>query len=269
MSARYLVAVTRWTADFHPEQHLSELAPAMGLPPYDARLRLAGPLPVILARLDPTAAQTLLAWLHRRGHGAVACVVASLPAEARSPVARDFELLPETLLVTDTRGRSLALPRDQILGLIRAAEIIDEVATVETTKKQLALGRAVLSGGLVRSRQVTTVETRASVERQEALYLFRSTDAEPIVFRERELNYFNLGSGRGSTQRQSFTILVDRLRRLAPHAIYDERLLAQKRRPELAGVDGNSSKRTVTSSNSLANQTAAYLLMHGHLQRQL
>ncbi len=269
MSARYLVAVTRWSADFHPEQNLSELAPAMGLPPYDARLRLAGPLPVTLARLDVTAAQALLAWLRRRGHGAVACDVASLPVEARSPVARDFELQPETLLVTDARGRSLALLRDQILGLIRAAEITDEVATVETTKKQLALGRAVLSGGLLRSKQVTTVETRGSVERQEALYLFRSTEAEPIVFRERELSYLNLGRERGSTQRQSFTILVERLRRLAPQAIYDERLLAQKRRPELASIDGNSSRRTVTSSNSLANRTAAYLLMHGHLQRQL
>jgi hypothetical protein len=269
VSSRYLVAATRWRADFQPEQDLAELARAMRLPPYDARLRLSGPLPVILARLDAAAAQRLLGWLHQRGHGAVACGIATLPVEGRSPIARELELQQGTLTVTDTHGRSLALPHEQILGLFRAAEITDEVATVETTKNQLALGRAVLSGGLLRSKKVTAVETRASVERQETLYLFRSSDPEPIVFRERALSYLNLGSARGTTQRQSFTILVDRLRRLAPHAIYDERLLAQKRRPELASVDGNSSKRTVTSSNGLANQIAAYLLMHGHLQRQL
>lgn len=270
MNATYLVAVTRWNENRDRERELPELACAMALPPYDARLRLSGPLPLIVGRrLEAAAGQALLGWLHQHGHGAVACEMASLPDADRSPIARSFELLPDAVVVTDTQARTLALPHDQILGLIRAAEITDQVATVENTKKKLALGRAVLTGGLLRSKQVTTVETRATVERQEALYLFRSSDAELIVFREGALSYQGLGAERGSTHRQNFAALVDRLRRAAPHAIHDERLLAQKRRPELASVEGNASKRTVTSSNGSTNQVAAYLLMHGHLQGQL
>jgi hypothetical protein len=270
VSTAYLVAVTRWSEQRDAEHELPVLARAMALPPYDARVRLAGPLPLILnRRLDAGAAQALLGWLRQHRHGAVACDATRMPDDGRSPTARSFELRPDTLIVTDTQARTLALPHDQIFGLIRAAEITDELATVETTKKQLALGRAALTGGLLRSKQVTTVETRSSIERQEALYLFRSSDAELIVFRERELSYQGLGAERGHTHRQNFGTLVDRLRRCAPRAIYDERLLREKRRPELASVDGTANKRTVTSTNSAANQVAAYLLMHAHLQQQL
>jgi hypothetical protein len=264
------VAVTRWCAGWDLQIGLPELSAALGLTPYDARLRLAGPPPLIVAqRLPVDNAQALLAWLRGRGHGAVACDLALLPAEEQVAVARGFTLQPDALLVIDRSGRTLALPHAQVFGLVRAAEITDELATVETKTKKLALGRAALSGGLLRTKQVTTVETHTSSERQDALYLFRSTAVEPIVFRERELNYDGLGAQRGQTRRQSFTLLCERLRRAAPHAIYDDRLLTYKRRPELAAVDGGSSKRTMTSTNSAANQLAAFLLMHAHLQGQL
>jgi hypothetical protein len=171
--------------------------------------------------------------------------------------------------VTDARGGALTLPHAQIIGLMRAAEISEEVETVEATSKKLALGRALLTGGVVRSKKVTSVETHTVSDRQDALYAFRSTRPEPIVFRERELQYQGLGAQRASTHRQNFNMFVDCLRGAAPGAVFDERLLAGKRRLELAGVQSAAASRVVTSSNSLANQLAAYLLMHAHLQRQL
>lgn len=270
MSPTYLVAITRLRSDAL-EHELPELARAMGLQPYDARLRLSAPPPVVVARAcELAAAQALVASLRRRGHGAVVCDVASLPSPERSVTARAFELRASELALTDTRGAGFTLPHAHVLGLMRAAEISDEVETVETTKKKLALGRAVLTGGMMRSKQVTTTETHTTSERQDALYVFRTTAPEPIVFRERELHYQGLGAQRAATHRQNFNMLVECLRRAAPAAVFDDRLLAGKRRPDLSSVDSTApGTRVVKSSNTMANQLAAYLLMHAHLQRQL
>jgi hypothetical protein len=269
MNPTYLVAITRLDGGGLPQQ-LPELASAMGLSPYDARLRLSAPPPVIVARAcERKAAEALLAWLRARGHGAVACDVATLPSAEHGVIARAFELRASELLVTDVRGAACTLPHAQIIGLMRAAEVSEEVETVEATSKKLALGRAVLTGGVVRSKKVKTVETHTSSDRQDALYAFRSTGPEPIVFRERELQYQGLGAQRASTHRQNFNMLVDCLRNAAPAAVFDDRLLAGKRRLDLANVQSAPGSRVITSSNSLANQLAAYLLMHAHLQRQL
>ena len=45
----FIVAVTRWGPGL--DQQLPELAAQLGMFPYDLRARLAGPLPVIVARV--------------------------------------------------------------------------------------------------------------------------------------------------------------------------------------------------------------------------
>jgi len=266
----YLVAITRWSAERSLEQELPELAPAMRLPLYDARLRLSGPPPLVLATgLDLQAAQTLLGALRGRGHGAVACSTASIPSVDSASVVRRFELRRDALALIDQRGRPALAPYPEIMGLIRAAELTSEVASVEIVEKKLALGRAALTGGLLRSKQVKSEQTHESSERQDVIYLFRSTTAEPIVLKERELAYLGLGEARGSTVRESFAALLAALRRHAPQAIYDERLLAAKRRLDLAGVEAGAKRRVVTNSNGAANLLAAFLLMHAHVQAQV
>ena len=80
----YVVAITRWGPPLETE--LAHLASEVGETAYDLRRRLAGPLPVLLARVDfPTRAAQLVAMLRGRGHGAVAC------DEAR--VARSEQML--------------------------------------------------------------------------------------------------------------------------------------------------------------------------------
>jgi hypothetical protein len=266
----YLVAITRWSASHSFDAELPVLARAMGLSPYDARLRLLAPLPVVLRPdADLATAQALVLGLRERGYGAVACEAALVPGPEQAFMVREFEFGETALALGDPRGRNFALPYTQFMGLIVTAEVVTEISMVESSHQKLALGRAALTGGIMRRKTVKSTETQASSERQRALYLFMTIAPHPIVFKEHELHYHGLGEPRAPTRRQSFTTLVDWLRRYAPHAPYDDRLASVKRRPQLSAVEAGAGKRVETSTNSAANQLAAYLWMHAYVQGQV
>lgn len=265
----HLVAITRLADARGFEQDLPQLAALLRLSAYDARLRLAGPLPIIAASgLDLPATQALLGALRARGHGAVACELRSVPEEERCIVARTFELGPESITGSGELGQRFALPYAEILGLMRAVETSTDIATKQTVKKQLSLGRAALTGGLMAKKQITSTATSNSFEHQQVAFVFRRSAPEPLVFKERQLQYQGLGPQRGRTTMECFAQLCQLLRRSAPGAICDDRLLAAKRRPELRSVHGSARDRVISNSNGAANLLAAYLLMYAHLQAE-
>jgi hypothetical protein len=266
----HLVALTRWNPDKKLDQELPVLAPALHLAPYDARLRLVTPPPAVLASgLELAAAQQLLGVLRARGHGAVACDVTSVPPAERSILVRGFELGPEVFVGLDEQRRRFELPYAQILGFARAAELSSQTQSVETSEKKLAIGRALMSGGMMMNKTVTKVETTGSSERQQVAYVFRSTAPEPVLLKQYSLSYEGLGAARGSSAHQSFEALIAALRTRTPGAMHDDRLLTHKRLPDLTGVRGLTKDRTISTSNAPANALAAHLLMLGHLQGQL
>lgn len=268
--AAYLVALTRWSSAHGLDEELPGLAAAMGLSPYDARLRLAPPPPLVLATGLPTPdAQAWLTQLRGRGHGAVACMQDGLPVSSRISVPRQFALRGPELVVLDERRLTLSIPFDEILGLVRAAEISEAESTLRVKERKLAIGRAVMSGGLMRHKNVEKIQTTSATEREEVLYLFRRSVTEPMLFKEHSLSYEGLGAERKATAHQSFDTLVTWLRAAAPSGFYDDRLLSQKRRADLTAVRGTSAERVVSSSNAAANHLAAYLLMHAYVQGQL
>jgi hypothetical protein len=266
----HVVALTRWNAALALEQELPVLAPALALGLYDARLKLAVPPPAVLATL-PTLeqAQQLLALLRRRGHGAVACAMEAVPAPERAISCRGFTLESDAFAGIDGQRRPFTLPYREILGVVRAFELSSETQMHEKSEKKFAIGRALLSGGVMMKKTVTKTETSGSTERQHVAYMFQSRSPEPVVLEENGLSYEGLGPARTSTARGSFEALIKALRRCAPTALHDDRLVTHKRRVDLTSVRGLTKDRTFNSSNAPANALAAYLLMLGHLQNQL
>jgi hypothetical protein len=266
----HVVALTRWNQACGLEQELPALAQAFGLGLYDTRLRLVAAPPSIVAQgLTLQRAQAVLGMLRERGHGAVAADMASVPGARTTLVGHAFELGRAELVVIDEAQRRTALPYAELIGVVRAIEVSSESQTTSTTEKKLAIGTAVLTGGLKMSKKVTKVEKSASSDRQRVAYLFSSAGPAPVLFREQALRYDGLGARRGTTAHQSFEALTAELRRCAPHALHDDRLLAHRRHTEAVMVRGTTNDRAVATTNASANDLAAYLLMLAHLQRQL
>src|SRR5262245_61440365 len=119
----YLVAITRWADGRMLDAELPLLAELLGLQPYDARLRLSAPLPIVLAHgAEVTIAQAWVAALRGRGHGVVACDAGTVPSEESALIARGFELQQQALVITDRPGRAFTLAWADTLGMFHAAE---------------------------------------------------------------------------------------------------------------------------------------------------
>jgi hypothetical protein len=266
----HTVALTRWESSRTIDGELAWLAPLMGLLPYDARLRLNAGTPVVVARGCALAdAQQRLAAIRTHGHGAVAIDEDRAPRPERMPLVASFELHDAELIAQVRGGRPHSLPFSQLLGVVRAVEVCEQEHAVETVEKKLAIGRAVLSGGLMTSKTVHKSTNKKSLEHEQVAYLFRREAAEPLLLRESSLSYAGLGSERGVSAHESFIRLMKTLGARAPNALHDDRLCVRKRRAELTTVRGTSSEQTRASTNSTANDMAAYVLVHAHLQGQL
>jgi hypothetical protein len=264
---RFLVAATRWDAPL--DAVLAQLAPVLGLGEYDARLRLAGPVPVVVAAgIAEPDARELLRWLRDRGHGAVACAEDNLPTPARVLTPRGFEFTADAFVALDARAQRYVLPYGDILAIVRARWIRDTQTTTATVDRQFSLRRMMMTGGIAPHRDIERVERATASERDEVLYLFRGAGPDPMALRAGALLYDGLGAHKGATARTSFGTLVEWLRQRAPGAVHDERLLAERRRPTVRGASG-AGQFVMETSNEEAAVVAAFLLVHAHLQRQL
>lgn len=266
----YVVALTRWHAAVTIEHELPELARALELAPYDARLKLVAPAPAILrTNLASEPAHELVAILRKRFHGAVTCDVRIVPMPARAIAARGVELGADHLIVTYELERRARVDYSDVLGVVRAAELRSESQRTETVEKKFDMKGAVLTGGLKLTKNVSKVQTSGSSEREPVAYVFRTSDPEPLLLKENELSYEGLGALRGTTAHQSFEALIACLRRNSPSALHDDRLLMNKRRADAPVVRGNLADRSISMTNISANDLAAHLLMLAHLERQL
>lgn len=268
--AMQLVALTRWNPGTTLDQELPALAPALGLGLYDARLKLVAPLPALVGTsLAPERVEQLFALLRSRGHGAISLLGSSLLSPDQMLHARSVGVRDDSLFGGSIQGQPYTLPLHDIIATLRAHEQSDETQTVTTQTKQLAMGRAILTGGLLRNKSVSKVETHDSTERQQVAYVFRAADPQPLVLKEQRLNYEGLGDLRGITVRDSFNNLIAHLRQQLPAALHDDRLLTQKRLSNRLDIRGISAERVISNSNASPNAVAAQLILLAHQQGQL
>ncbi len=264
----HVVAVTRWGSPLQEE--LPELAARLGIVAYDLRLRLAGGLPVVFARLeDGMEAAGHVEFLRARGHGAVACDAEAIPGPEDQLVPVDFELTATALRGISTRGRRFELPYAEIAALVHVACVTSAEHIVTTQEKKFAPGRAVLSGGMVLRKKVDRVDKTVTEEQEQMIYMFCPSDPVPCVCKELTLRYEGLGDERQLATVQNFATLSKRLRTLAPHAFYDQRLLTHKRRADISVFAGSARERWIETSSARENDLAAFLLVRGYLEGQL
>ncbi len=267
-SSGYAVAVSRWGSPL--EVALGRLAQQIGVSADDLRLRVAGALPVVVERTaDLERARRLLAWLRGEGHGAVACDVGAVPDSASLPRWRGFELGEETLTLLDPPAARQRVRYRELTAVVRALHVVEEDLHEQTSKRKLAIGRAVLTGGLALTKRVTTESHEQREGREEVAYLYVTGGPGPWVLREHQLRYDGLGELRGRTTAEGFRALMTELAARAPGALHDDRFVRQRRRDPDVRVDGNALGGVTRRSTAGATDLAVHLLVLAHAQRML
>jgi len=268
----YIVAITRWGPGF--AEQLPELAKHLGVFPYDLRMRLNGPLPVIVARCEEGAeASALMNTLREWGHGAVGCDLAKVPASAAMHQVRDFEFAGTSLRGEDIMHTTAEVRADEVYALIHALVLSEHQQIQERTSKKFSATRAVLTGGMAMTRKSTTRARMTESSAEERIYLIRRSFAAPMLFAQHQLRYTGLGEAMGHSSHESFAALVAALRAFCPEAYYDEQLRLTRRKGTLEGVSvtkgGKTKTSSTTSSNASSVDLAAYLILVAHARNQL
>ena len=212
------------------------IAETLGILIFEARQKIAGGTPVALVSLaDPLQASRISEELFR--HGVPAFVIDSQELRSRNQshaVAR-FVLGEQQLQIETSSGESLALDYTAVESLLLASCSAGELQTSHSiAERKFSLGKTLLAGGVPMTKKVKTEVKMTSEERDQTLWLY-TRDGKLWIFGRGAMNYTGLGSALQLSCDLNFTYLKNELRRRAPQAAFDDRLL---RRGELIRVLG-------------------------------
>jgi hypothetical protein len=221
----YLVAIT--TLGTPVDVEAKALAADLGGVPYDHRLKLAAGVPaVVLSTPDLDAARTAAQRIAARGHGVYACSGDDVVAADDMVVLRRFELAPDALVSLD--GTGARLPWSDVAALVRATHRTSTETTTTVTEKKFSATRAVMTGGLMINKKTTSTTTTHASDSQAVLYVFGPRGTVPWLIREQQARYDALGDQVTLHSLENFQRTVAELRRRAPGAVFDERLVTRK-----------------------------------------
>lgn len=207
------------------------LAQALGLSPYDARLVLAVPPPVIvLTTTDAGRADDILGVLRSRGHGAHIFDDANFVSSDAMTKADDFVLDAEGMRRTSSGE---LLPYGDVFAILRGVH-----DTTSETERQTS--PSVTDDFVIHSAALGVTTKRE--EREPVVYFFRRSGERPWLLRERHSSYVGLGDERTPIAFANFTRTIARMRENSSMAVYDDRL-ARRRVFERLSPGGAQSPR--------------------------
>lgn len=214
---------------------VESLSAALGIIPFEARQKLLGGGPSVLASFaDQGRAEELAA---RLVEGGFAVLIVD-PQEVRSGEAPfdvcSFELTGQALKVETADGRSEAIAYGQIKLLISATGIVLQTEEAEVTTRKFSVGKTLMAGGVPMSKKVKEQQEVTTEVRDRLLCLYAGK-RPPFLLRQGALQYEGLGEAKQLSRERNFTHLAAELSRLCPTALYDERLLQRAAQVRLLG----------------------------------
>lgn len=218
----HLVAIAELKGSIEPPQ-LNALATEIGTSAYELRLLLNVGLPaVVLTTANPDQARATAEAISRLGHVPVVCDRSQTLRGAEMATLGDFEFGATELIAE--RGAASRCSYEQITVIIRALHRSLHHSVEQVKERKLRPIMALATAGMVTSKKVTKDVATTTSSREQVLYLFRRGEQHPWILREHLANYAALGSDMAPSSFENFTNTIQRLRKLAPQAIFDERL---------------------------------------------
>ncbi|CAN5642986.1 hypothetical protein BH09MYX1_BH09MYX1_24250 [soil metagenome] len=217
----FLVAVIALGSSVEAEA--PALAADLGQTAYEARLLLVDDPPsVVLRAPEREKALALVASLRGRGHDVVAC-----DAAAVVPFASMIEVDAFTDDGTTLHCGEAELPWADVAAMIRVTLRRTWQTTKKETKRELAVGMAIATGGVILSKKVTKTHTENHENREQLLCVFRR-NGPPWIVAETGVEWSSVPGELGRTVTENFDRLVAhfRARTTAP---YDDRFVRSKR----------------------------------------
>jgi hypothetical protein len=229
----FVVAIYGWQEET-PEL-VQALADALGIVAFEARQRLIGGGPAVVASFaERSQAEALAEKVIRSGIATLLVDAAAVRNRTGDSNVRRFEFAGETLQVETGSGQQLAIPYGEIDLLVAGMSIVGQSEIKTVTERKFSLGKTVLAGGIPMSSKVERLEEVTTEERGRVLYL-RSGSRPAIVCAQNIMSYAGLGAEMKLSRELNFAYFLSQLRLRSPGAVYDERLLNRVSQVRLLG----------------------------------
>jgi len=239
----HLVATVQAVAEL--DAGVAALIETAGMTAAEARMRLAPEPPALLARLSPDHAAALAAALAKAGAKAVA-IDEDVPSDADRFQVRTFAFEDSGASFTARDGETLRLDWEAVRLVLRGARAERTTTAHTESSTRFSLGRTVLTGGLVMTKK-TTSTVHGQQESSEQFVLLHGEAGERVLLAEGTIEFSGLGALMQPSRTANVGIIAAELKRRAPRAFHDDRLVRLGRRalPFLVGGE-----RTVRAGGS-------------------
>ena len=230
----YLVVLHDWKME---EGAVAKVvAEKLGTVAFEARQKLSGGSPVVIATFaDEDYARALVASLTQEDLPAFMIDTEEVRKRQSACYVHRFVLGEEALKVESRDGECCEIEYATIDLLLVAICKAGEIQSTGTeTSRKFSLGKTLLAGGLPMTKQVKTEKIVTVEERDESLWLY-THDRALFIFDRPVMNYDGLGAAMQLTRDLNFTHLKNELKRLAPQARFDNRLIKRAAMIRLIG----------------------------------
>jgi hypothetical protein len=213
------------------------LSEALGTIFYDAliRIRVPGEGPLIVAAYaEKNIALEKTEKIRAAGFRTLVLGQDEVETDGESTIVRKFLFGDGELEIEARTGDAVRIEYDLIDTIIRGTRIVQTTETETVKEQKFAVGRAILTGGLMITKSVKVTQQSSTEVREGFIYLCPG-NRHPIVFLESSLLYDSLGPALRLTRSANFAFVLEELRRRCPAAAYDDRLLSKAGQARLLG----------------------------------
>jgi hypothetical protein len=234
----HVVAICNWKEE--SAELVQALAGALGITVYEARARMIGGGPAVVASFaDQQPALELAGKLNQGGIATLIFDATAVRSSAGYLIVRRFVFEKRSIRIETSNGQQIEIPYDEIDLLLPCTSIVGVSGQKTVTERKLSIGKTILSGGIPMTTKVERQEAVTSEERTKVLYLYAGKRL-PAVFSQIGMTFDGLGDAMKLSRELNFTHLTSELRRLCPGAVYDDRLVSQTGQVRLLGPGLNS-----------------------------
>jgi len=230
----YLVTVHRWQQETTVVAEV--IAPALNILVFEARQKITGGEPVTIASFaEKNQAEELAAKLTQADIPTLVIDPQLVREQNRHQQVAYFTFGTESLQIKTFSDELFAIGYKTLdLLLLATCGTGQGETSTTTTQRKFSMGKTLLAGGIPMTKKITTTEIAKSDERDKTLWIYTNT-GETLIFTCNTLSYAGLGEARQMTRNLNFSYLLQEIRRLAPQAHYDDRLLNRVGQVQILG----------------------------------
>ncbi|HEY6910067.1 MAG TPA: hypothetical protein VI356_11900 [Myxococcales bacterium] len=245
------------------EARAQELALETSAALAECRMRLSGEPPLPFARLPDAEAEALAQRLRAKGWAIGTCPLPP-PGDESRLVARAVEFAPGELRISPRSGEPRVLRDADVAVVLRGLRSSTDTSSRTVKERKLAPGSALLTGGLKLTR-TTQREVKSVTESVEHFLFLYDRAGGCAALYDSQLAFASLGPEIQPTRLGNMQLITASLRRRAPQARFDDRLLRLGKRPLPfigSGERGAGAGQTHADTASSVDAIAWLLFQH-------